>query len=74
MLSLFAYAISTQISYNGLFHYKPLSHIWDDSCRDNPNSAYAISSFPPTGHQSAKMITESHAFAQREVIMPSMRH
>ena len=31
-------------------------------CRDNPKSAYAITSFPPTGYQPAVMITGSHVF------------
>ena len=31
-------------------------------CRNNPKSAYAISSFPPTGYQPVMMITRSHAF------------
>ena len=39
-----------------------LSHIRDAICRDNPKSAYAISSFPPTGYQPAVMITGSNVF------------
>ena len=39
-----------------------ISHIQDATCQDNPKSAYAISSFPPTGYQPAMMITGSHAF------------
>ena len=30
---------------------------YDTICRDNPKSAYAISSFPPTGYQHVVMIT-----------------
>ena len=46
----------------GIVRYKPLSPIRDAFCRDNPNSAYAISYFPPTNYQPAVMITVSHAF------------
>ena len=42
--------------------YQPLLHIRDAFCRHNPKSAYAISSFRPTGYQPAMMITGSHAF------------
>ena len=49
----------TQVSYFVLF---TLSHIRDAICRDNLKSAYAISSFPPTGYQPAVMVTRSHVF------------
>ena len=42
--------------------YLILSHIWDAICRDSLKSAYAISSFPPTGYQPAVVITGSHVF------------
>ena len=44
------------------FLYFNLSHIRDAICRDNTKSAYAISSFPPTGYQPVVMITGSHVF------------
>ena len=42
--------------------YPALSHIRDTICRDNPKSAYAISSLQPTGYQPAVMITGSRVF------------
>ena len=36
--------------------------IRDTICRDNPKSAYLMSSFPPNGYQPAIMMTRSHAF------------
>ena len=43
-----------------------LAHILVAICCDNPKSAYAISSFPPTGYQPAVMITGSHVFLKGE--------
>ena len=42
--------------------YITLAHIRNSICRDNPKSAYAISSFLPTGYQPTVMITGSHVF------------
>ena len=53
--------------------YKFFSHIPDAIFRDNPKSAYAISSFLPTGYQPAVMIPEVMYFEWREVIMPGKR-
>ena len=48
------------IAPESMVPYGPLSHIQDAICHDNPKSAYAISSFPPTGYQPAVMITGSN--------------
>ena len=39
-----------------------LAHIWDTIYRDNPKSAFAILSFPPTGYLPAMLITRNLIF------------
>ena len=48
----------------GLAHkrYSYLSHIWDTITCDNPKSAYAISTFPPTGYLPVMVIIIGHVF------------
>ena len=49
------------------------NRFWETICHDNPKSAYAISSFPQTGYQPARMITISDAFWTERGIMPGTR-
>ena len=57
-----------------MFKYSLLSHIRDAICRNNPKSAYAMSSFLSTGYQPAVMIIKVMHFERREVIMPGTKH
>ena len=58
------------ITPEGMVGYGPLSYIWDAICRNDSKSAYAISSFSPTGYQPVVMVMH---FKRREVIMPGTR-
>ena len=59
--SLFIYNQQTlRVLWLSMYMIWPL--ITYSICRDNPNSAYAVSTFPPTGYQPVVMIAKSHAF------------
>ena len=78
IINLGCASIDNHIPRDDIFDYHPLrecniyilSHIRDTICRDNPKSAYAISSFPPCreGNRNVSILNGERGYHAHELM------